>query len=253
MTGPLFDYLLRHGDRCLVLAQRLCEWLTHAPELEEDIAFANIGLDLLGQARTLLTRAGEVEGRGRGEDDLCYLRTDREFLNVQLVELPNGDFAQTSVKRFFHDAYVVPLWRARRGARDDVLAGLAEKAAKEATYHLRHARSWVVRLGDGTDESHRRTQEAVDGLWRYTGELFEVDEVETALLADGAIPVDADPRVLHEGWIATVEAAFAEAGLTVPKQATMAMGGRTGVHTEALSCLLTEMQVLARSHPGARW
>lgn len=253
MESHYFRYLLRHGDRCLVMAQRLCEWITHAPELEEDVAFANIGLDLLGQARVLLTRAGEIEGRGRSEDELSFLRSDREFLNVQLVELPNGDFAFTNVRRLFHDAWALPLWRGLSGARDDVLAGLADKAAKEVAYHLRHARSWVLRLGDGTEESRRRAQSAVDVLWRYTGELFEVDEVEETLLADGVLPAEADPRALHEPWLDGVRTVLAEAGLTVADDEVMSTGGRTGVHTEALGYLLAEMQALPRAHPGARW
>jgi ring-1,2-phenylacetyl-CoA epoxidase subunit PaaC len=253
MDDHYFRYLLRHGDRCLVLAQRLCEWITHAPDLEEDVAFANIGLDLLGQARVLLTRAGEVEDRGRGEDELSFLRSDRQFLNVQLVELANGDFAFTTVRRLFHDAWALPLWQALGSARDDVLAGLGEKAAKEVAYHLRHARTWVLRLGDGTEESRRRMQAAVDGLWRFTGELFEVDEVEEALLADGMLPADVDPRALLDPWRSTVLAVLTEAGLTVPDDVVMATGGRTGVHTEALGYLLAEMQALPRAHQGARW
>lgn len=246
----LFRYLLRHGDRALVLAQRLCEWVAHAPTLEEEVALANIGLDLLGQATELLGYAGEVEGAGRNADALAYGRSDREYLNVLLVEQPNGDFAQTMVRQLLHDAYAVALWESIGNSTDARLASWAAKWTPASRYHLRHAREWVVRLGDGTDHSHGRAQRALDDLWRWTGELFETDEVEDELVAQGVAP---DPNTLRSRWLNTVENALAEATLVRPPDGFMQTGGRTGRHTEAMSFLLAEMQVLPRSHPGASW
>jgi ring-1,2-phenylacetyl-CoA epoxidase subunit PaaC len=249
-SSPLLTYLLRHGDRALVLGQRLSEWLTRAHELEEELALGNLALDLLGQARTLYTYAGAVEGAGRSEDDFAYGRTDREFLNPLLVEQPNGDFAVTMMRQFLHDAWAVPFWQAMTASTDATLAGLAGKAVKETAYHLRHARSWVVRLGDGTDESRARTQAAADRLWRFVDELFEADDVEEALVAAG---VAVDPASLRAPWQATFEATFAEATLAVPSTHVSLRGGRNGRHGESLSYLLGELQVVARAHPGASW
>jgi ring-1,2-phenylacetyl-CoA epoxidase subunit PaaC len=217
------------GDDALIAAQRLAEWCSRGPELEEDIALANIALDQLGTARLYLTRAGEP--LGRTEDDLAYLRTDREFRNCLLVELPNGDFAVTMVKLLFLSAYQKLLYESL-AAEDEIAA----KAVKESTYHLDHATLWVLRLGDGTEESHRRAQQAVDDLWPYTHELFEP-------------PFEH----LRPGWLATVEPVLAEATLDRPEDRWRPTGGRGGVHTEHLSRLLAEMQVLHRAHPGATW
>jgi ring-1,2-phenylacetyl-CoA epoxidase subunit PaaC len=247
---PLVTYLLRHGDRALVLGQRLSEWLTRAHELEEELALGNLALDLLGQARTLYSYAGLVEGAGRSEDDLAYGRTDREFFNPLLVEQPNGDFAVTMMRQFLHDAWAVPFWQAMSASTDVTLAALAGKAVKETAYHLRHARSWVVRLGDGTGESHARTQAAVDRLWRFVDELFDADAVEAELVAVG---VAVAPGSLRAPWQATVDATFADATLTVPAGGISLRGGRTGRHGESLSYLLGELQVVARAHPGATW
>jgi ring-1,2-phenylacetyl-CoA epoxidase subunit PaaC len=249
-ADPLVTYVLRQADRALVLAQRLLEMVTHAPEIEEDMALSNLALDLIGQARTLYTYAGEVEGAGHDEDHFAYWRDANQFLNPLLVEQPNDDFAHVIVRQFLHDAYALPYWDAMVASADATLAALAGKAVKETAYHLRHARSWVVRLGDGTDESHRRTQAAVDALWRFTGELFEHDAVEDALVATG---VAADPAPIREAWRATVTDAFAEATLTVPPDGVMQTGGRTGRHSERFSYLVGELQVLARAHPGATW
>lgn len=253
-SSPLLTYVLRQGDRALVLAQRLLESITHAPEIEEDMALSNLALDLIGQARSLYTYAGQVEagadGDVRDEDHYAYWRDAGEFVNPLLVERPNGDFANLIVRQFLHDAYALPYWQAMTRSTDATLAALAGKAVKETTYHLRHSRSWVVRLGDGTDESHRRAQEAVDALWRYTGELFETDDVETALVADG---VAADPEALRAEWELLVREALDEATLDVPDDASMQTGGRTGRHTEEFSYLIGEMQVVARAHPGAAW
>ena len=252
-VAPLVTYALRQADRALVLGHRLSQWLTCAHELEEELALGNLALDLLGQARVLYTYAGDVEGAGRDEDDFAYGRDDRQFLNPLLVEQPNGDFAVTMMRQFLHDAWAVPYWRAMTASTDTTLAALAGKAVKETAYHLRHARSWVVRLGDGTAESHVRTQGAADRLWRFTDELFESDAVEDALVAVG---VAVAPSSLRESWRVTVEAVFAEATLTVPSTTTtttMSTGGRVGCHGESLSYLLGEMQVVARAHPGASW
>ncbi len=245
----VFDiYALRQADRALILAQRLLETITHAPEIEEDMALANLALDLIGQARTLY---GYVDPADGGEDRLAYFRDEHEFRNPLLVEQPNGDFAGIIVRQFLHDAFAVPYWAAMTGSADQRLADLAGKAAKETQYHLRHSRSWLVRLGDGTDESHRRVAEALDRLWRFTGELFETDAIEDELVASG---VAADPLVLRPAWESTVHDALAEATLEVPSADTvMQFGGRDGRHSEQFSYLIGEMQVLARAHPGATW
>ncbi|WP_319459719.1 1,2-phenylacetyl-CoA epoxidase subunit PaaC [Micromonospora sp. RTP1Z1] len=241
MTGP-FDFALRLGDDALIAAQRLGEWATRAPEMEEDIALANIALDQLGAARLLLTYAGELEGAGRDEDALAYLRDDREFRNCLLVELPNGDFAVTMAKLFFLSAYQLPLYTALAGCADERLAAIGAKARKESAYHLDHASLWVRRLGDGTEESHRRMQAAVDQVWPYTHELFT---------GDPAAPVD--QATLRADFDTVVSAVLDEATLTRPADGWAPAGGRDGVHTEQLSYLLAEMQVLHRAHPGAKW
>ncbi|MFC3503811.1 1,2-phenylacetyl-CoA epoxidase subunit PaaC [Micromonospora krabiensis] len=241
MNGP-FDFTLALGDDALIAAQRLAEWTTRAPEMEEDIALANIALDQLGAARLLLTYAGELEGAGRDEDALAYQRGDREFRNCLLVELPNGDFAVTMAKLLFLAAYQVPLYTALAGCADERLAAIGAKARKESAYHLDHASLWVRRLGDGTEESHRRMQAAVDQVWPYTAELFTPDPTA---------PVD--PAGLRAEFDATVAAILTAATLTRPETGWTPGGGRDGVHTEHLSYLLAEMQVLHRAHPGARW
>ncbi len=241
MRGP-FEFTLRLGDDALIAAQRLAEWSARAPEMEEDIALSNIALDQLGAARLLLTYAGELEGAGRDEDALAYLRDDREFRNCLLVELPNGDFAVTMAKLFLLSAYQLPLYTALSGCADERLAAIGAKARKESAYHLDHASLWVRRLGDGTEESHRRMQAAVDEVWPYTHELFA---------ADPAAPVD--PATLRADFDATVTGVLDEATLTLPRTTWAPSGGRDGVHTEHLSYLLAEMQVLHRAHPGATW
>lgn len=253
--APLVTYALRQGDRALVLAQRLLEVVTHAPEIEEDMALSNLALDLIGQARALYTYAGEVEGplpdgTVRDEDHYAYWRDQHEFVNPLLVEVPNGDFAQVIGRQFLHDAYALPYWQAMTSSTDATLAAIAGKAVKETAYHLRHSRGWVVRLGDGTEESNRRMQHAIDELWRYTGELFESDDVEHELVAAG---VAADPAEVRAQWRSTVAATIAEATLDLPDDGPMQTGGRTGRHGESFSYLLGEMQVVARAHPGATW
>ena len=237
-----FLYVVSLADDALVAAQRLAEWCSRAPEMEEDIALTNIALDQLGVARQLLTYAGELEGLGRDEDDLAYLRDDRDFRNVQLVELDNGDFAVTMAKLLFLSAYQLPLYDALSEAPDERLAAIAAKARKESAYHLDHSALWTIRLGDGTEESHERMQRAVDAVWPYTHELFE--PVEGALV---------EPASLRAPWSSAVDKVLAEATLTRPADGWRPTGGRRGLHTEALSYLLGEMQVLHRAHPGATW
>ncbi|HSJ84928.1 MAG TPA: 1,2-phenylacetyl-CoA epoxidase subunit PaaC [Acidimicrobiia bacterium] len=237
-TDPesLVTTLIAHADDNLVLAQRLGAWISNAPELEEDIALGNIALDHLGVARALYTRAGEIEGTGRTEDDYAMRRTEREFLNLLLVEQPNGDFAHTMVRSLFFDAYQVELWDGLSRTDDETVTGIAGRAAKEAGYHLRHSSAWVVRLGDGTEESHHRSQSAVDALWRYTGELFE-----------------GPGRVSRDRWEGTIQDVLDEGGLRVPEDPYQRSGGRSGFHSEHLGPLLAEMQWMQRSYPGLKW
>jgi len=253
-SDHLLTYVLRQGDRALVLAQRLLETVAHAPEIEEDMALSNLALDLIGQARALYTYAGDIEdsvdGATHDEDHYAYWRDAHEFFNPLLVELPNGDFAQIIARQFLHDAYALPYWQAMTESGDETLAALAAKSVKETAYHLRHSRSWVVRLGDGTDESHRRVQSALDELWRYTPELFDIDDVEESLVASG---VAADPARIHDEWNTITADALSEATLTIPDTPVPMSGGRSGTHTESFSLLIGEMQVIARAHPGASW
>jgi len=250
VANPLFEYLLRLGDDRLVLGHRMSEWCGHGPILEEDIAMANVALDLIGQGSTLLKLAGETEGAGRDEDALAYFRGEREFRNVQLVELPPGDFAFTIMRQFLFDAYSVLQWAALERCAFAPLAGVAAKALKEDRYHLRHTGEWVLRLGDGTDESHARAQAALDELWRFTGELFEADPVDEAVRDEGIV---ADQAAIQPRWLQTVGDVVRRSGLTLPPAGASATGGRRGVHTEYLGHMLAEMQIVARSDPGAKW
>ena len=248
--GALFEYLQRLGDDRLVLGHRLSEWCGHAPILEEDIALGNIALDLLGQARSLLTYAGQADGTGRTEDDLAYWRDERAFVNAQLVELPNGDFAVSMARLLVFAAYQYELYDRLRASRDETLAAIAAKAVKEVAYHRDHATQWVLRLGDGTDESHRRMQAGLDAVWPYVPELFESDDLVRALATDGTA---VDPAQLEEPVLAYVGSVLAEATLALPETPVRHTGGRRGIHTEHMGYLLAEMQHLARSHPGAQW
>jgi ring-1,2-phenylacetyl-CoA epoxidase subunit PaaC len=261
VTKELTEYLLRLGDDALVAAQRLGEWAAAAPEMEEDVALANIALDQLGAARLLLSYAGELlTGTGQAppaagggpvtEDTLAYLRDDREFRNCLLVELPNGDFAVTIAKLLFLSAYQRLLYDRLVASTDERLAAIAAKARKESAYHLDHGTQWTIRLGDGTDESHRRMQAAVDEVWPYAHEFFQTDELTRQLDEAG---VAAAPATLREGWLSTIEPVLAQATLERPVDGWGPAGGRDGVHTEHLSYLLAEMQVLNRAHPGAKW
>jgi ring-1,2-phenylacetyl-CoA epoxidase subunit PaaC len=247
---PLFEYTLGLADDALVSAQRMGWWISRAPELEEDVALANIGLDQLGQARTLLSYAGELEGQATGqsrtEDDLAYLRDEREFRNVKLVERPMTDFGVAMARLLLFSTYQLHLYRALATGSDETLAAIAAKAVKEVTYHVDHATQWVLRLGDGTDESHARMQAALDAEWPYLEELF--------------VPIDpslagrvVDPATLRDAVLSAVRRVVAEATLSVPEVAPALGGGRDGLHTEHLGYLLAEMQHLHRSHPGATW
>ena len=249
---PLVEYLLRLGDDRLILGHRLSEWCGHAPILEEDIALANVALDLLGQATMLLRLAGTVEGQGRDEDALAYFREAVQFRNCQMVELPKGDFAFTIARQFLFDVHAVVLLDALGRSAHAELAGIAAKALKEAKYHVRHSGEWVLKLGDGTPESHARIQRAFDTLWRYTAELFTPDDVDAAMLDAG---VGVDLAALRPVWDGLVRDVVSRATLTLPHGAGPIAGrpGRLGGHTEALGHLLAEMQIVARSHPGAAW
>lgn len=244
------QYVLRLADTSLVLAQRLGEWVGHAPALEEDLGLANLALDLLGQGRLLLARAAALEGRGRSEDDLAFLRDESEYRNLTLVEQPNGDFADTIARQFLVDAWQHELYGALRRSSDTELAEIAAKALREKTYHLRYSSGWLIRLGDGTDESHARAQSALERLWPFTRELFDADEVDRAAAAAGVGP---DPGALKPAWSARVDQVLGEATLARPADAPFPWYGKQGRHSEHLGYLLAEMQSLHRAHPGAAW
>jgi ring-1,2-phenylacetyl-CoA epoxidase subunit PaaC len=245
-----FSYLLRLGDDRLVLGHRLSEWCGHGPILEEDIALANVALDLIGEATLLLKLAGQVEGKGRNEDTLAYFRDSIDYRNALLVELPVGDFAVTIVRQLFFSVFSLLEMEALQRSTNADLAGIAAKAVKEARYHVRHSGQWVITLGDGTDESHSRAQRAVDDLWRYTGELFIADAVDRDVAASG---LGVDPSTLADPWRAQIEDVLRRATLNVPSATYMQRGGREGRHTEHLGHMLAEMQIVARSHPEATW
>ena len=248
--NPLFEYLLRLGDNCLILGHRLSEWCGHGPVIEEDLALSNVALDLIGQTQMWLGLAGEVEGKGRDADSLAYRRDVGAFRNVLLVEQPNGDFACTMARQFYFDAWHDLLLKALSASTHARIAEIAAKSLKEVRYHLERSSDWVVRLGDGTEESHQRMQTAVDDLWMYTGELFEADGVDEALLSEG---VAADLAALRRPWLSQLSAIFEEATLELPKASWMQRGGKRGVHSEHLGFLLAEMQFLPRAYPNASW
>jgi ring-1,2-phenylacetyl-CoA epoxidase subunit PaaC len=248
--SPLVLYTLRRADDALILGHRLSEWCGHAPMLEEDMALANMGLDLLGQARELYAYAAKVEGKENDEDKLAYLRDVRQYRNLLLLEQPNGDFARTMVRQFFYAGFADLYWRAMMKSRDATLAAIAAKSEKESAYHVRHSSEWMVRLGDGTAESHVRAQEAIDDLWAFTGEMFEVDDSERALIDAG---VAVDPAALRPQWLKTVSDIVGDATLALPKNDWMQQGGRSGRHSEHLGHLLSELQSMQRTFPGATW
>jgi ring-1,2-phenylacetyl-CoA epoxidase subunit PaaC len=247
---PLFGYVLSLADDALVLGHRLSEWSGHGPTLEEDIALSNLALDLIGQARLYYTYAGELEGAGRDEDALAYRRDEHAYRNLLLLEQPNGDFALTMLRHLLYAAFLTPYLAALAASSDLRLAEIAAKAQKEMAYHLRHASEWVVRLGAGTEESHARARAALEDLWMYTGEMFEMAAAEQALMPAGVVP---DRGAIKAGWEQTIACVLAEAGLPRPPDRWMQSGGRSGRHTEHLGHMLAEMQVLHRAHPDATW
>jgi ring-1,2-phenylacetyl-CoA epoxidase subunit PaaC len=247
---PLVLYTLRRADDALILGHRLSEWCGHAPAMEEDMALANMGLDLLGQARELYAYAAKAEGKGNDEDKFAYLRDVRQYRNLLLLEQPNGDFARTMVRQFFYAAFADLYWRAMMRSSDATLAAIAAKSEKESAYHIRHSSEWIVRLGDGTEESHRRAQNAIDDLWAFTGEMFAVDGSERGLIERG---IAIDPAGLRALWLKTITAVVNEATLSLPKGDWMQQGGRDGRHSEHLGHLLSELQSMQRSFPGATW
>jgi ring-1,2-phenylacetyl-CoA epoxidase subunit PaaC len=247
---PLVLYTLRRADDALILGHRLSEWCGHAPMLEEDMALSNIALDLLGQARELYSYAAKAEGKGNDEDKFAYLRDVRQYRNLLLVEQPNGDFAHTLVRQFFYSAFADLYWRVMMKSSDATLAAIAAKSEKESAYHLRHSSEWIVRLGDGTEESHTRAQTAIDHFWAFTGEMFVIDDSERRLIDKG---VAIDPATLRRQWFRTISDVVSEASLDQPKGDWMQQGGRSGRHSEHLGHLLSELQSMQRTFPGATW
>ncbi|NTJ68066.1 phenylacetate-CoA oxygenase subunit PaaC [Agrobacterium rhizogenes] len=244
------EFLLRIGDNALILGHRVSEWCGRGPALEEDIALANTALDLIGQTQLWLGLAGEVEGKGRSADNLAYLRDGYEFRNILLVERPNGDFGKTLMRQFLFDVWHYLLLEALKASTDRRIAEIAEKTFKEVSYHLDRSRDLIIRLGDGTAESHCRMQEALDDLWPFTGEMFVGDATDAALVKTGVIP---EPQSLKPGWDELVSDALVEATLKRPADGFMHKGGRRGVHTEHLGYILAELQFLQRAYPGATW
>ena len=246
----LFQYTLRLGDTSLVLGHRLSEWCGHAPAMEEDVALANMALDFIGQARILFKYAAEVEDAGRSEDGLAYLRDGRDYRNLLLAEQPNGDFGMTITRQFLFDAWQLEYLKRLADSEDQLLAGYAAKATKEAVYHLRHSSEWMIRLGDGTEFSHDKVQTALNELWMYTGELFAMDEVDRAMVA---ARIGVDTSSLRGDWDRTVNRVLQGATLARPEEGWMAAGGKTGTHTEYLGLMLAKMQSLHRAYPGCEW
>lgn len=247
---PELHYLLRLSDTCLILGQRLGEWCGHAPILEEDIALSNMALDMIGQARALLTLAGQKSGQGYDEDQLAFLRDEIDYRNPTLAELPRGDFAFTVLRNVILSTWLKLMWERLRDSSDTELAAIAGKALKEARYHQQHAADWAVRLGDGTDESRRRSEAALATLWLYTPELFEDDDIDAAAAASGLGPAWSQ---LHEPWLAEMTEILGETKLAIPAAAVFRSSGKRGLHSEHMGYLLAEMQHLQRSYPGGAW
>ena len=246
----LHEYIISIGDNALILGQRLGEWCGHGPALETDMAMTNISLDLFGMVRSYYQYAAEVEGKGRTEDDIAFLRFERDHKNVQLVEQPNGNFADTITRQFFFDAWHLLFLEELSKSNDTQLAAIAAKSIKEVKYHLRFSSQWVLRLGDGTDESHEKMQEAVDNLWMYTEELVTPTNLELEMAAEG---VGVDVSQLKATYFEHLESTLREATLKIPQNVWMQQGGKSGIHSEYLGHLLSEMQYLQRAYPGANW
>lgn len=246
----LFKYILRIGDTNLILGQRLSEWTGHGPFLEEDLALTNITLDITGAAKSLLEYAALVEAKGRTEDDLAFLRNDRQFFNVQITELPNGDYARTIARQVLIDCFDFYFYQELAKSKDETLAGIAQKSLKEVTYHLRHTSAWLERFGDGTEESHNKVQLALNELWQYTNELFEMNEVDEILIKDG---IAVDLNLVKSKWEKHILELVEKSTLTIPENVFMQTGSRKGLHTEHLAFILAEMQALPRMYPDAKW
>jgi ring-1,2-phenylacetyl-CoA epoxidase subunit PaaC len=250
LNNNIFDFLLRLADDRLILGHRLSEWCGHAPILEEDIALANIALDCIGQANAIYSTAAELEDKGRTADDLAFFRNEREFKNLQLLEQPNEDFAFTIVRQFYYDQYSFQLYEKLRESKYEQLSAIAEKSLKEITYHLRHSRQWILKLGDGTEESNNKVQNAIDSLWIYTDEMFNNDTTIDYLIKNEIVP---NLNLLKDKWIDNISKVLEEATLTLPASDSFVSGSRDGRHTEHLGHLLAEMQILPRSFPNAKW
>ena len=246
----LFELAIRLADDHLILGHRLSEWCGHAPMLEEDLSMPNMALDLIGQARNLYTYAAQIEGKGRDEDTLAYLRLEHEYRNLLLVERPNGDFAHTMLRQFYFSVFMELFWTEMQGSDDTVLAGIAQKAVKEIAYHVRHTSEWLIRLGDGTEESNKRMNMAVAALHGYCSEMFERDKSSSELIAARIMP---DPGALRDEWDRRVSKVFALAKLNVPKECWPMTGGRSGAHGEEMGYILTELQYMQRTYPGMQW
>lgn len=247
---PIARYALRLGDDALIMGHRLSEWMSRAPFLEEDIALSNVALDFIGRARLFYQYAAQRIGGDTTEDTFAYSRDVRDFTNLLLCELPRGDFAFTICRQFLYDAFALPFTEALSGSSDPQLAAIGSKAVKESRYHLRRSKDWMLRLGDGTEESHQRCQRALDDLWLYTAEMFQSDPLLDDLIARG---IAVDTPALHEAWLATVSETLATATLSVPDTDVEVVGGRDGIHTDDLGFLLAELQFMQRAYPGLQW
>ncbi len=246
----LVKYLLQLADNAMVIGHRNSEWCGHGPVLEQDIAMTNIALDHLGQARNFFQYAAILQGNGATEDSLAYLRLEREYKNCLLTEQPNGDWAQTILRQFFFSAYQSPLYQQLMNSRDEQIAAISNKSLKEVTYHLRWSSEWVIRLGDGTPESHQRIANAIEALWPYTGELFMPSDEELAMQKEN---IGADLTSIKTVWENNVKEVFDEAGLAVPAQGYAQQGGKKGLHTEHMGYILAELQYMQRAYPDSQW
>ncbi len=249
-ASPLQQTVVQIADDHLILGHRLSQWCGHAPMLEEDLSMPNMALDLIGQSRSLYTYAAEIEGLGRTEDDFAYLRSDREYTNCLLVERGNKDFAYTMLRQLYFAAFMQPFWQGVLAGTDKTLQGIAGKAVKEITYHIRHAGEWVVRMGDGTEESARRLQAAIEDLHPYTEELFLVDDARAACIDAGVLP---SGESLRQPWTDTINAVFTQALVEVPEITYPMVGGRVGKHSEEFGFLLAELQYMQRAYPNSQW
>lgn len=246
----LYRYLLRLADNSAILGHRLAQWCGHGPELEEDIAMTNTALDLIGHARSFYTYAGQVEGKGKDEDDVAYLRPETEYLNALITELPNGHYGDTIARQFLFDQFNYLLFSELVNSKDETIAAISAKAIKEIRYHLRRSTEWVVRLGDGTEESHEKMQESFDATWNYTADLFVQDEADEQIIADGMGP---DLKNIHPVWKEKVKAVLTEATLTMPDDAWMHSGSKAGKHTEHMGYILADLQYMQRVYPDCEW